>query len=503
MARNKTTKNVIQKITISILIILIILAVTFIILKHVNTQGLYDDFYNTMIKKTYNFIIIISVLWAVEVILKETIICGKGSRIKKFIRGLIFLMLMIMPICFLSNLFKDTLRNYVEGFKDLKYVIQNKPLSKTEICIFTTIITEKQKSYFESLNKNISKPIFETETLSLNVPYNKYYSTGCNEKLGYVVNVQYLPNTNTMLGYVSTNYSVGVQNATKIKENKLNMESNKENMYDEYSTIASIYCKNNEYDKAMSYYSKAIELMNRNTPYPWAIYASRAACYRELGQYKKAIDDLMKVRELALAKGLDEGYADAFRIEIAENYEALGDYDSAINQYKSMATSKKNSQYGIENTEKEKEKYEKLKNMADTYVPKDYKYYLTIGKDWYNQKFYEAGIKSLSTTVEVFVPDSYEPFYYRGLCYYKLCNYGKAIEDFNKALDHLPEDNKSDREKVLEVLGDNYMCTKEYEKALYTYKKANSQFLKIKMDKAQKFIDENKNFNNYKTRKKI
>ena len=516
MRRNIITYvvNKIHKITILIfiLIIFIILIMIFNILKFTAaSHGVYDEFYNTMIKKTGSFIVIISVLWAVKFVFNEIILSVKCNKFKRYIKGFIFLTFMIMPAFVLITIFNDATKGYINGFKDLKYVILDKPLSKTEICIFTTVFTEKEKNYLKFLEISNSKPVFETETLSLNVPNGKYYSNGCNKKVGDVVKVRYLPNTNIMLDCVSANYSVGAENAIKMKESKLSISTDKGNRYGEYSTIASIYHDNKEYNKAILYYSKAIELIDEDTSCPWSIYNSRAECYNALCQYnnsindyKNAIDVYNKSIDLSLINNAGEAYADVFRLQIAEKYEKMGDYDSAINECKSITTSKKHSQDEIKKAEDEKKDYKKLKNTSDTYAHKDYNYYLILGQAWYNKSFYEAGTENLSIAIESFVQDSYEPFYYRGLCYYKLSNYDKAIEDLNKALDYLPVDKKGNndtRNAVIESLGDCYMGAKEYEKALGAYKNANYQNLKDKVKKAQKCVDENNNFSNYKNNK--
>lgn len=505
MTLGEIIKKTIRIITMVILIVLIIVVLILVILKNSSaSKEIYGNYYDTLINKTLCFAVIAGVLWAFEYIVTEIILCRKVKTAKRCIIGIILVVLMIMPVCVLTNMFKDSCTDYIKYFNDLKYVVKNKPLSKTEICIFTCELTEKHNNYFEFLEKYDKKPVFETETLCLNVISAKYDSTECSDMTGDVVKVKYLPNTNLMIDCVSTNYSVGAINATQMKEKKLKLNTSRENLYDEYSEVGSLYLKNQDYDKALSYFSKGIALIDKDTSCPWGIYCDRASCYDALSEHQKSIADMNKAIELSIINGLGDMYADGFRMEIAETYESIGDYALAINEYKGVTTSDSRRDDGINEVLKKKSKYEKLKYEESTPKPKNYDYYLNLGQDWYDDDFYEIGVQNLTKAIDSFKPDSYKPFYYRGLCYLKLHNYSKAALDLNKAIAYLPEgdeDDKSERIDTYKALGESYMGLKQYEKAIDAYKKPQSDFFNENIEAAQKVINENENFTDYEKNK--
>ena len=87
-----------------------------------------------------------------------------------------------------------------------------------------------------------------------------------------------------------------------------------------------IYNNNGEYDKAMSEFTKAIEL----DPNFALAYGNRGWVYIKLGQYEQAVADCTKAIELdpdlALAYN-SRGWA---YIELGEYEQALADYNRAI-----------------------------------------------------------------------------------------------------------------------------------------------------------------------------
>lgn len=86
-----------------------------------------------------------------------------------------------------------------------------------------------------------------------------------------------------------------------------------------YNSICFIYNKQGQYDKAIEYCSKAIELAPNKALY----YGARAAVYWSKGQYDLAIADLIK------AIKIDPNNAPAHRY-ICLIYEEQGQYDKAI-----------------------------------------------------------------------------------------------------------------------------------------------------------------------------
>ena len=180
------------------------------------------------------------------------------------------------------------------------------------------------------------------------------------------------------------------------------------------STTAETYFKqgedyrhNNQYDKAIAAYNKAIEV---NPQYAEA-YLRRGNVYHYLKEYDKAIKDYNK----AMAD-----YNKALEIELEDVYAS---YKNRGNVY-----------YNLKEYDKAMADYNKVLEID----PQDAHAYLRRGIVYYDLKEYDKAMADYNKAIEI-NPQYAMAYNNRGLVYYNLKEYDKAIKDYNKALEIDPK----------------------------------------------------------------
>ena len=78
-----------------------------------------------------------------------------------------------------------------------------------------------------------------------------------------------------------------------------------------------------------------------------------------------------------------------------------------------------------------------LSDLIESY--QDYILGFIVKNDRDNENLLEKFIQDF-TTIIIENPNSYDPYYWRGLCYMELKKDDEAIENFNKALEIIPDD---------------------------------------------------------------
>jgi len=200
------------------------------------------------------------------------------------------------------------------------------------------------------------------------------------------------------------------------------------------STTAETYFKqgedyrnNNQYDKALAAYTKAIEV---NPQYADA-YLDRGIVYYNLKEYDKAMADYNKVLEI----NPQDAYAYHNRGLVYYN---LKEYDKAMADY----------------------------NKVLEINPQDADAYYNRGNVYYNLKEYDKAMADYNKAIEI-NPQDADAYHNRGLVYRNLKEYDKAIKDYNKALEIDPQDADAYNGRGLV-----YHDLKEYDKAMADYNKA-------------------------------
>ena len=193
--------------------------------------------------------------------------------------------------------------------------------------------------------------------------------------------------------------------------------------------------QNGNHEKAIEYYTKAIEL---NPDYADALN-NRGACYDGLKEYEKALVDYNKAIELK------PDYAVAYNNR-GLCYKNLKEYEKALADY----------------------------TKAIELNPDDAVVFYNRGLCYQNLKEYEKALADYNKAIEL-NPDYALAYNNRGICYNVLKEYEKAIDDYNKAIELKPDDAHS-----YENLAELYIITDNFKNALATIENALALSLEIK-----------------------
>ena len=193
-----------------------------------------------------------------------------------------------------------------------------------------------------------------------------------------------------------------------------------------YNFIGVVYWKLGEYDKALEFYNKALEIRKevlgeKHTDTAMS-YNNIGAVYENLGDYDKALEYYFKALEIYKAV-LGEKHRDTANSynNIGVVYDDLGDYDKAL-EYHNKA---------LEIREEVLEE-----DHPDTAMS-----YINIGVVYYELGNYDKALEYNFKALEIFKvvlgekhPDTASSYENIGVVYYNLGECDKALEYFNKAL---------------------------------------------------------------------
>ena len=198
-----------------------------------------------------------------------------------------------------------------------------------------------------------------------------------------------------------------------------NIESEQKEYNDLYEQ-GNYHYDNEEYDKAIEIFKKAVEL-NHDNEFNWQWLGSS---YNQNGQYQEAINSLLKAVEL--------NPDDEFNwYWLGRSYNDNEQYQDAINS--GLKATQLNPDY------------------ADNW--------LELGCSYCNNGQYQEAINSLLKAVEL-NPDSDSNWHWLGISYYENDQYQEAIEPLLKAIELNPND------AGLYILGDVYRINGQYEEAI-------------------------------------
>lgn len=267
--------------------------------------------------------------------------------------------------------------------------------------------------------------------------------------------------------------------------------------YNENYIKAYKHEENGEYDKAIEYYTIAIEL-NPNNDF---MYGQRANLYKKIGKYSEAAFDYIKEYKL-----FNHHLSIHYVQEICERFEKRKESDKAIQIYtefiKEIGIDDLTGYWGRAALYWRMEEYEKAipdYSIIIDLEPTFYSYYWR-GRCYFNLGEYDKAINDLNNAMRFRIEeDNY--YYWRGYCYFKLEKYEEAINDIDKAVKLNPnntnnyllrgtccyflkkyEDTINNLNKFIKsepnnagiycLRGDCYRKLKEFNKAITDYTKA-------------------------------
>ncbi len=192
-----------------------------------------------------------------------------------------------------------------------------------------------------------------------------------------------------------------------------------------YNSRGDAYFFQKEYEKAISDYSRAIELKDTHP------YYNRGQAYYKLKIYDQAMKDFSKTVEInpTFARGYSMRailYTDANKFE-----EALSDYNKALQYQPDNAIAHHNRGVLYKKNNRFPEALENF-NAAIQLNPSYAEAYNNRAVTYRNLQNNDAALKDFNRAIEL-QPDFARPYYYRGMLFYDTGNKQKACEDIQKA----------------------------------------------------------------------
>ncbi|MFW6105173.1 MAG: tetratricopeptide repeat protein [Chloroflexota bacterium] len=206
--------------------------------------------------------------------------------------------------------------------------------------------------------------------------------------------------------------------------------------YQEHFEQGNIYLEQEQWDEAITEYTKAIEL----NPQFAGVYANRAVAYSQKDEYHLAIVDCEKAMELNASITLDTTVANAY-MDRGLSYIKEGNYDKAIRDY----------------------------TKAIEIDPENFFAYAFRAKAYGYKDEYDLAIADYSKAIELAPEFVLADFYSdRGWAYYHKDEYNLAIADFTKVIEFNPEDAEaySDRGFAHYVNGFDNSDRREFQLAI-------------------------------------
>ncbi len=265
------------------------------------------------------------------------------------------------------------------------------------------------------------------------------------------------------------------QKALEIEESKLGRDHPDTAL--SYINLGTAYSNEGDYGKAIENYQKALEIteskLGKDHPDTAASYNNLGTAYLYKGDYNKAIEYHKKALEIRESRlGRDHPDTATTYNDLGRTYSYKGDYDKAIRYY----------QKALEITES------KLgKDHPDTAIS-----YSNLGVAYNGKRDFEKAIEYYQKALEIAEPilgqdhpQTATSYNNLGLAYHNKGNYDKAIVYYYKSLEiresRLGKDHP-DTAKSFNNLGLVYMYKEDYDKAVeYLLKYLDSLRIRLNM----------------------
>ena len=232
-------------------------------------------------------------------------------------------------------------------------------------------------------------------------------------------------------------------------------------------TLANIYFAKNEYEKAIEFYEKSLQI----EPKDHSSLNNVGLAYNNIGRFEKAIECYQKALEIKSDK-----YISFYNMGNA--YRNIGAFEEAIKFYEKTLEIKPDYYEVLNNLGTTYEKLSQHEKAIENYhkaleIKSDFENALyNLGVTYGNMGKYEKAIECYEKALSI-KPDYHEAFYNIGCIYGNLGNHMKAIKYYVRAIEV-----KSDKYEAMINMGKVFEELGTPEKALIHYKNA----LEIKPD---------------------
>lgn len=202
------------------------------------------------------------------------------------------------------------------------------------------------------------------------------------------------------------------------------------NDYESFQELAYCWLQLDQFEKAIFYYDKAIQEEERED-----FYFFRGVCFKNLRQYKNAIEDIEKAIEI-------NPEFRTFYVELANAYSSLPSEktEQKIANSKCLSYDKEFSLYKQGNNVSYKNHIIAINYLkkAIEMDPQDVSTYWDL-TDRYEEIEDYTNANLIYDKLEKMTPEDADIYYFRGKNYYYLNNLEKAIGNFNEAIEIEPD----------------------------------------------------------------
>ncbi|MDO7021373.1 tetratricopeptide repeat protein, partial [Brachyspira innocens] len=324
------------------------------------------------------------------------------------------------------------------------------------------IADEYRKQADKTSNEDDYKKALEyyNRVKSIDENYNnvQYYEEYCLEKINYNDNLQ--KEIKYYYDKAEAFFELGkYQEALNCADKAVSLD---EKYYKSYCFKGSLLKNIEHYDEAIECFDKAIEINDKDTD----SYYNKALILFELGRYEeKEFNNITKLGETSY----NTHYKGLTLYRERKYAEAVNEFDEAIKL--NNANNYNNEAYYYKGLSLfELKKYdEALESFKSTNNFNRYDIYYFLGEIYETKNNYKEAFKYYEEALKNYKEkNNSRDYYIIGMTLYKLSEFDKAIDNFNKALSFIFEDNKN-IEDILNYCN-NILKLEKNNKVFYAYK---------------------------------
>ena len=373
------------------------------------------------------------------------------------------------------NLDKNNLENYYKKIEYLQSLIVRQKeiinccneilnIDSNNIKALYTIADEYRKQADKTSNEDDYKKALEyyNKVKSIDENYNnvQYYEEYCLDKINYNDNLQ--KEIKYYYDKAEAFFELGKhKEAINCADKAVSLD---EKYYKSYYFKGCLLKNIENYDEAIECFDKAIEINDKDTD----SYYNKAIILFELGRYEEAEKEFNNITKLG-ETSYNTHYKGLTLYRERKYAEAINEFDEAIKI--NNANNYNNEAYYYKGLSLfELKKYdEALESFKSTNNFNKYDMYYFSGEIYETKNNYKEAIKYYEEALKNYKEkNNSRDYYIIGMTLYKLSLFDKAIDNFNKALSFIFEDNKN-LEDILNYCN-NILKLEKNNKVFYAYK---------------------------------